>query len=105
MVNYSNPLTLLILKKKSYTVRPRARAKKQEYSFTILLFPLPRSSTSTLFMLHPLALLLRNILILIRSPLAPTHSVTLHSHLAFRVTIFFFSADASINSAAPQTIK
>jgi hypothetical protein len=34
-----NPKTLLLIKKKRYIVRPRARAKKQEYSFTILLFP------------------------------------------------------------------
>jgi hypothetical protein len=49
--------------------------EKQEYSFTILLFPLPRSPTSTLFMLLLPALVLRTILTLIRSPLAPTVSL------------------------------
>jgi hypothetical protein len=61
-----NPTTLLLIKKKRYTVRPRAR-EEQEYSFTLTLnYTLPlrsRAPTVTLFVFHPLTLELCSILL------------------------------------------
>jgi hypothetical protein len=89
MVNYSNPLTLLILKKKRYIVRPRAR-EKQEYTFakqeyppispspapltTSFYAPSTRIVASQHFNLNPLTF-------------APTRTTS--SHLASRLTVLF----------------
>jgi hypothetical protein len=66
---------------------------KQEYSPCLPLL----GSNSILFSLHPLGLLLRNILILIRSVLLLLVPLALHSHLA-SASLFFFSPGGSDNS-------
>jgi hypothetical protein len=110
--NTNNPKTLLIIKKKISYLRDPARARRNrsiDFIYTPVSPPFHEPSQEYLFVLLLTALLLRNILFLIRSfLLLRRHCVP--PHLASDLTISFSlrsvnSAGASNNSAAPQTIK
>jgi hypothetical protein len=91
-----NPINLI--KKEICLVDP-ARAGKQEYRFHLCSLPPPPWLPTPLFLFSstpnwgytPL-------FSLIRSPLTPTHSASLHSHLVF-VPLFFLLACGSNNLA------